>query len=489
MKRLFPVFVGILFIACRFLLVSCQSGVLPEHSLLVSENNRYLTHHDGSPFLWIGDTAWELFHRLDREEAVEYLENRAEKGFSIIQAVVLAENDGLRVPNSYGDVPLIDLDPAQPNEAYFEHVDFIVDRAEELGLFVGMLPTWGDKVFSEHPGAGPIVFDTENARVFGRFLGERYREKPIVWILGGDRNIANEEVLEIWRSMAAGLKEGDGGRHLITYHPRGGSSSSRSLHNEEWLDFNMYQSGHAKRYNEVYRFAQHDLSMEPPKPVVDGEPAYEDIALKFWDYMDFSRHSEDRVSVGVLDEDGLIRDRSNFELGFFTDADVRVHGYWNFLSGACGYIYGNNAIWQMFKKGGEIAIPALTDWREAMDRPGAGDLRHMRRFFEEQPFHKLIPDRSFLDSMDSDLTGANYIAAARADDHSFYLVYLSLGQPVEVDLGKLEGKVSASWFDTREGYWTEIGVFNNNGSQRFTPPSSGEGQDWMLVLDNALPDV
>lgn len=125
-----------------FLFTACQTSTNTSKSLEISKNNRYLVYPDGTPFLWIGDTAWELFHRLDRDEAVEYLENRAEKGISIIQAVVLAENNGLRTPNAYGDLPLIDLDPTQPNEAYFEHVDFIVNKAEQLGLFIGMLPTF-----------------------------------------------------------------------------------------------------------------------------------------------------------------------------------------------------------------------------------------------------------------------------------------------------------------------------------------------------------
>ena len=278
--------------------------------LEVSENNRYLVK-EGETFLWLGDTAWEIFHRLDREEADHYLETRAKQGYSVIQAVVLAEQDGLRVPNPYGDVPFVDLNPTQPNEAYFKHVDYIVNKANELGLVVGMLPTWGDKVFSEHPAAGPIVFDKENAEIYGEFLGKRYKNADVVWILGGDRNIANLEVLNLWRRMAKGLREGDNGNHLITYHPRGGTSSSYWLHNEEWLDFNFYQSGHGQHYNPVYEYAETDRLKQPAKPTIDGEPAYEDIAIKFWEVLDWSDPL--RVPETVLDEDLLIKDESHFE--------------------------------------------------------------------------------------------------------------------------------------------------------------------------------
>jgi len=59
--------------------------------LKVGENQRFLVYEDGRPFFYLGDTAWKLFHRLTREEADRYLENRAKKGFTVIQAVAIAE--------------------------------------------------------------------------------------------------------------------------------------------------------------------------------------------------------------------------------------------------------------------------------------------------------------------------------------------------------------------------------------------------------------
>jgi hypothetical protein len=58
--------------------------------LRASENKRFLVTTAGRPLFWLGDTAWELFHRLDREQATRYLEDRARKGFTVIQAVALA---------------------------------------------------------------------------------------------------------------------------------------------------------------------------------------------------------------------------------------------------------------------------------------------------------------------------------------------------------------------------------------------------------------
>src|SRR6478752_5966149 len=173
--------------------------------LKVSDNRRFLVYDDGTPFFYLGDTAWELFHRLTLDEADYYLRDRAAKGFTVIQAVVLAEMDGLHTPNMNGDVPLLDGDPTRPNEAYFAHVDAVVNLAAALGLHIGMLPTWGDK-WNRKWGVGPEIFTPENARAYAAFLGQRYAGRPIIWILGGDRPIETDEQRLVVRAMAEGLR-------------------------------------------------------------------------------------------------------------------------------------------------------------------------------------------------------------------------------------------------------------------------------------------
>ena len=155
--------------------------------LQVSENGRFLQHSNGDPFFYLGETAWELFHRLSYMEVELFLENRREKGITVVQAVILAEENGLIAPSVNGEVPLVDLDPGKPNEKYFLFVDSIVELAASKGLYMGLLPTWGDKVDKQW-GQGPVIFNKENAYLYGSFLGERYRENPnIIWINGGDR--------------------------------------------------------------------------------------------------------------------------------------------------------------------------------------------------------------------------------------------------------------------------------------------------------------
>ena len=143
--------------------------------ITVSPNKRFLVTESGAPFFWLGDTAWELFHRLNHTEAEQYLETRRQQGFNVIQAVILAEMDGLHTPNPNGRVPLCGDDPTRPNELYFRDVDEIIRLAAKKGLYIGLLPTWGDKVHGGLWGTGPVIFNAENARIYGRFLGQRYK--------------------------------------------------------------------------------------------------------------------------------------------------------------------------------------------------------------------------------------------------------------------------------------------------------------------------
>ncbi len=421
-------------------------------------SNRYLVTEDNQPFFYLGDTAWELFHRLNREEAQLYLSDRAKKGFTVIQAVVLAELDGLKTPNPYGHTPLINNDPTQPNEAYFEHVDFIVNEAEKLGLYIGMLPTWGDKV-NKKWGVGPEIFTPENARIYGQFLGRRYKGKPILWILGGDRPIESERHLAIWRAMAQGLREGDEGEHLVTYHPMGGQSSSYWLHNEPWLDFNMLQSGHHSRHVANYEMIERDYNLRPIKPCMDGEPRYEDHPIDW-----------------------------NPQKGWFYDYDVRQAAYWALLAGAHGHTYGCHNIWQFYdpKKGHRPISHARRSWQDSLSLPGASQMQYVKRLMLSRPMLLRVPDQTLLASDPG--KGAEHLRAARAADGSYAFVYLPVPKPVTVRLEKLSGKqVRAWWYDPRTGEAELIGEFARSGERMFVPKGSGE-VDWVLVLDDASKD-
>jgi len=469
-----------------------QAAALPR--LRVSENGRFFVKADGSPFFYLGDTEWGLFH-LSREDAELYLKDRAAKKFTVIQAVVTFWG-GLDRPNAYGETVFVGGDPTRPNEAYFRHVDYVVDKAESLGLYIGMVPIWSkeyvqqDRSMLENPSFGtsirsairaekPSVVDKSSAYTYGRFLGRRYRDKPIIWILGGDWFASGTE--EIWRAMAAGIAEGDGGTHLKTYHPKSPRSSSQWFHNDAWLDFNMLQTGHTS-LNRNYDLVAADYDRIPVKPVVDGEGGYEGIA--------------DAMAPPNKIE----------------PYDVRRIAYCGVFAGAAGYTYGANGLFGAASRatgrgpragrgaaagggaegiqdeGGPGRGPGMP-WKEALQIPAGAQMQYLRALIESRPMLLRIPDQWLL--VNDPMGTTDRIQACRASDGSYAFIYTASGTKLRIRIvdriyEKLSGSViRAWWYDPRLGTSIPIEEFSKTESRTFTPPSSGRGNDWVLVLDDA----
>lgn len=372
------------------------NAVLPE--LRVAPDKRHLETSEGKPFFLLGDTAWELFHRLTREETEQYLDKRAEQGFNTVLAVALAEFE-FDQPNAYGELPLENNDPTKPRDAYFQHVDWVVDQAASRGLYTALLPTWGDK-WNKKWGKGPEIFTPENSAVYCEWLAKRYADKPVIWILGGDRPIENDTHRAIIRAMAAGLKKGDGGKHLVSYHPMGGANSSKYWPDEPWLDFHLFQSGHGKRAAANYDMNAKNLALPALKPTLDGEPCYEDHPVR-----------------------GLMKDGKATE--WFDDYDVRLAAWRSVLSGACGHVYGTHSIWQFHDlEKRRQQTDARTPWQKALNLPGAAQMGVMKQFMEKHDWTKLRRDDAFIRVDESKITSADKPMAAVAEDGSFAVVYV-----------------------------------------------------------------
>lgn len=439
----------------------------PLPQLKVSPNQRFLMQADGKPFFYLADTAWELFHRLDRKQVVEYLDVRAKQRYTAIQAVALAEVDGLNDPNANGDLPLIDRDPTKPAVTpgsnpnkpaeydYWDHVDYIVDQANQRGLYIALLPTWGAWVAKGRTDVP--IFTVQNAQAYGEFLGKRYGKKGIIWLLGGDR--LADGVEEIWRAMAKGIVIGVSGKEdydavLMSFHPRGGGTSSTWFHNDAWLDFNMHQTGHGLAATvQPWARITKDYERTPAKPVMDGEPLYEDHPLAF-------------------------RAKDN---GYSFDAHVRQRAYWDVFAGAFGHTYGNHSVWQFYQQPGRKPVNGpLFYWTEAIHRPGAAQMQHVRALIESRPFFSRVPDQSIVADA---LEGSDYISATRGDGYLF--VYSAQGRRFTANLGKISGdRVKGYWYSPRTGTSLEIETIPNQGTHEFVPPSEGFGSDWVLVLDD-----
>ncbi|HEY7118860.1 MAG TPA: DUF4038 domain-containing protein [Tepidisphaeraceae bacterium] len=418
----------------------------PVHSggLGVSANGRYLVRADGSPFLYLADTAWQMPVKLNRADVDYYLRTRAAQGFNVVQVVAIDETYGRR--NPYGQAPLVNNDANRPNDAYFDHIDYIIDDAAKYGITVALMPTWGRNV------ADPAnrLFNATSAYNYGKFLGARYHKAGnLLGVNGGDWPVNDGTTAGIWRALAKGLSDGDGGKHLITFHPRGGQASRQYWGNESWLDFDMLQSGH-ERDSSAWNLVAGEYNRSPAKPIIEGEPNYEDLPVN-------AVHGS--LSGPLLDA-----------------YDVRKKAYWEIFAGAAGTAYGANEVYP-FATGSK-------NWKDALNLPGANQLKFLRALVESRPYFSRVPDQSVVVS--NAYSGTDHIQATRDAGGAFAMVYSGSGKSFTVNMSKITaGRVTAAWYNPRTGKSTAIGRFDDVGTRTFVPPTQGYGQDWVLTLDRA----
>jgi len=458
-KPLIPIFVFLLILA------SCtgEQTNRPVPDLKISQNQRYFVTDSGKPFFWLGDTAWLLFKNLTRDQAAQYLEDRSEKGFNVIQVMVIQT---VRDPTDvYGDSAFYNHNVARPRVTpgnnpddslqydYWDHLDYVIDLAAEKGLYMALIPVWGSNVRS-----GRVSL--EEAKTYAEWLAKRYRERPnIIWLNGGDTR--GSDSLRIWNAVGSTLDQTDPG-HLISFHPFGRTMTSDWFQDASWLDFHMFQSGH-RRYDQDdtergygednWRYVREVYDRTPIRPVLDGEPSYEGIPQGLHDTTQ----------------------------PYWDDDDVRRYAYWSVFAGAAGFTYGNNAIMQFYRPADtEPAYGAKEYWYEALQDSGAYQLIYLKNLMLSHLYLGRRPDQGLVASGQDEKY--NYLIGTRGDDYA--MIYTYTGRTMDIAMGRISGEeVEASWYNPRTGEYTSIGIFENIGTHRFDPPGNPkEANDWVLVL-------
>jgi len=431
--------------------------------LHISDNNRYFCEGD-RPFFWLGDTAWLMLQKLEEEDIRIYLRNRKEKGFNVIQTVLAHVLPG---KEAMGSLAAGVKDVTKPE--YWDFVDRIVKLAEEMGLYLGLLPAWGSFVKEG-------VLNMDNVERYASFLGKRYQENPnLIWILGGD--VRGDTGHDLFCKEAAVLKKYNPDR-LITYHPFGRTSSSLWFHREKWLDFNMFQSGH-RRYDQAslgewddnveretffgednWRYVERDLgdiSQEDDgvynKPTLDGEPSYEGIPQ------------------------GLHNPRNPY----WEEWDVRRYAYWSVFAGAAGHTYGSNAIMQFYENLSDKGSYGVREvWKDAMHHPGAAQLKYLKELMESVDFiHGKSMDSLLLFGQKERYHRISVFAGA---DYIFCYDYS--GDEFLLDLrGYRDMALDVYWMNPQDGTYSYINTLKGTEKYLASPAArKGGANDWVLVL-------
>jgi hypothetical protein len=218
----------------------------------ISQNGRYFVTAKGEPFYFLADTQWELFRRYSIADARMILENRKAKGFTAVMVMLTGVGDGTG-PNLDGEHPWLSDNPATPNPACFAKVDAVVElaRTNDIQLLIGLYhQTYGRRM------------TVESAKPWAAWVTARYREQPnIIWTMYPRATDACEPIV---RQLAAGIQEGDRGRHLVSMHPDPSPASSSFMHAEPWLGFNSIQAWN--RLGSIYPMTLADYQRTPARP-------------------------------------------------------------------------------------------------------------------------------------------------------------------------------------------------------------------------------
>lgn len=459
-----------LLIACAGEVCGQKKGVktvLPWENgkLKVDETQRYLCHENGEPFFWLGETGWLLPERLNREEAEYYLEQCKRRGYNVVQVQTMNNVPSM---NIYGQASLVDgfnfKNINRPGVyGYWDHMDYIIRMAARKGIYIGMVCIWGSSVSKG-------MMNVQEANAYGKFLGERYKDDPnIIWFIGGD--IKGDVKTAEWHALAESIKKADP-NHLMTFHPRGRTISTVWFNDAPWLDFNMFQSGH-RRYGQRmgdgeypieenteednWRFVERSFAIQPLKPVIDGEPIYEDIPQGLHD------PNETR----------------------WKDFDVRRYAYWSVFAGSFGHTYGHNSIMQMLKPGVGAAYGATKTWYESLQDPGFNQMQYLKRLMLAFPYFERVPDQSVI----AGENGVRYerLIATRGKD--YLLVYNYTNRDMKIDLTKISGaKKKAWWYSPVNGTLEYIGELDNQVTAFQHDSDYGAGNDWVLIAVDANKD-
>ncbi len=217
----------------------------------------------------------------------------------------------------------------------------------------------------------------------------------------------------------------------------------------------MFQSGHGEAYNPNYKRTLHWRGNNPVKPVLDGEPCYEDHPINW-----------------------------NADNGWFDEFESRRAGYWSMLSGACGHTYGHHTIWQMWEPEKTPVSQARTPWSQALDFPGASQAGYMKSFFTELPWQELLPKQELLKAGPNHGGSECLVAATKTND--LIVVYIPYGHTIRVNVKDFSARNALiTWFNPRQGtYISSHPVMLDEEYEADPPGDPEEGNDWVMVMSD-----
>lgn len=409
---------------------------------------RYFTYSDGTPCLWIGDTWWDWTNSRIRLESFKKLaDTRAEQGFNIGQLFFAG--------NGWGkESSLLDASFENPKLEQIRKVEEMIKYANSKGITVWIHAWWSREGINKSIGE-------ENILRWWKYVINRLHAYNVIWVIAGEYNMNNYGgfQLDFWNRLGKIIKEEDPYDRVLSAHPTppmwsGGAdapqwSTAEAVHNEEWIDYNQSQTGHARWCNELTpEIISRAYQMEPPKPVVVTEPWYEFIE------------------------------------GNPTAMDIRFGAWSAVMSGSAGHSYGGGHVWRAHlpeRPTGVGSWPMDTSFStNTLFYPGALSVGFMGKYLRKLEWWKLEPHPEFVNENPS-----RFCLAVPGKEYLFYLRY---GGSVKVDLKSSDpaSEFSYEWIDLVNSKEVRKGTVHGGKVAEIKCPEDYPGfvnfKDWLLHI-------
>lgn len=417
--------------------------------LKVSQDRRYLAYGDGTPFLWLGDTAWAAPMRSNDDEWDKYLADRQAKHFTLIQVASAPRWAG--ETDRQGEKAFHDKACVKFNPAFWQAFERKLQRANEAG-FVVMLVGLMEPVDRYPDSAAACLFARHIvARLFGNFviISPSFDSKFMP--------LADEVGLAARQATAV---------HLITQHPGTPSKEPTPIwtmqyYDRPYLDIAGVQTGHnggnrQRCAHHAIEWILHAYRHEPHKPVINLEAMYDGQGTNGWQAV-----------------------------------DARSLAWRSWFSGAKGYTYGAGDTPPKCPQGSGGVWRWVTDrekpdfWEKAIGWESSFQMKYLHDFLAAIEWWKLEPAHELVRHQPDDVTRRMVLAKVAGRD--FAVAYLPDNAAIEVNLSAFSAPVTARWFDPVRGRSSPVtGRIPNQGDRRFVPPAKG---DWVLVIERAAEGV
>jgi hypothetical protein len=430
-----------------------QHGPIGIHAL-----GRAFAHADGTPVFWLADTVWAAPAHATLEEWQVYLDRRRAQGFNVVQINALPQWDASGPPLR---APFLTTDGVEdltrPDPAYFAALDAMVAAAAGAGLIAAIVVVWFDNTPADNedwalhvPRRAP--FDDRTVRAFARYLVARYEAWGAVWIVSGDSGFKAPASVALYDAAAEAILATAARRPVITTHLNGGTAPSLDLNARDWLDVVMFQSCHFRDSAErARRYAAAARSFVPRRPVLNGEPCYDDLVIM------------DASPVGDPRGDGNpCNDRPRFGRD-----EVRRTSWVSVLAGAnAGISYGAHGLWPWHREGqtyGPIHYGQPLDWRQALRLESSNDVALLKRFMQTLPWWEIEPATGLIADPDDAL-----IACATAGEN---LLVAYIAGPCRIAIpSRLARAATVRWCDPVTGALSEEEYCGDNPGASLASP-------------------